>query len=114
MLITLSTDKAIYNYLIFLSVINIGYYESECNTVTPDTRTDSQRIEKLESDMNQVLLNQMHQRRILVELQGLIEEIRNNTLPWPFTTNYPPTDSPHGSAQQSTQLFDTTTSGNNN
>ena len=64
--------------------------------------------------MNQVLLNQMHQRRILVELQGLIEEIRNNTLPWPFTTGNPPTDSPNLGAQQSTQLFDTTTSGNNN
>ena len=64
--------------------------------------------------MNQVLLNQMHQRRILVELQGLIEEIRNNTLPWPFTTtNYPPADQPDSGAHQSTQLFDTTTSGNN-
>ena len=113
MLITLSANYRSYQYLIFLSV-NIGYYESECNIVTPDTRTDSQRIEKLESDMNQVLLNQMHQRRILVELQGLIEEIRNNTLPWPFTTGNPPTDSPNLGAQQSTQLFDTTTSGNNN
>ena len=64
--------------------------------------------------MNQVLLNQMHQRRILVELQGLIEEIRNNTLPWPFTTDNPQTDFPSRGAQQSTQLFDTTTSGNNN